>query len=421
MASNPTTSPLHGNETANRLSAEPTAAPGAPQVLALVAFAAFASMASMRACDSILPLLAAEFSVSKGVAAQTISGFAVAYGLLQFFYGPLADRLGKLRVMTVAVALCALANTLISVAPSLELVTLARAFAGAAGGGIVPLSIALIGDTVAYHERQETLSRLMVVTISGLIAGQWLGGLVADWLGWRLLFAGLAAGFAVLVWPMRRAQSRIPAPPAEVPGEARPTLLGQLKRLLRRRWARLILALVALEGAFAFATISFVPVTLNQTFGLSIARSGAVMALFGVGGLAYALGARALIARLGERRMALTGGLIVGLGMAIIALAPRWEWAALGCFLGGVGLYMMHNTLQANASQMMPAIRGTSVAMFAACFFSGQSVGVAVEALVIDAGSPRAMFAAASLALPLLGAYFAWGLRRRDAWQGADG
>ena len=106
--------------------------------LRLVGIAAFASMMSMRACDSILPLLAKEFEVSAGSAAQTISAFSIAYGALQFFYGPLGDRLGKLRVMSVAVALCAIANLLIALSPSLELMSLGRALAGAGGAGIIP-------------------------------------------------------------------------------------------------------------------------------------------------------------------------------------------------------------------------------------------------------------------------------------------
>ena len=196
-----------------------------PRTLVLVGFAAFASMMSMRACDSILPLLAKEFAVSPGVAAQTMSAFAIAYGALQFFYGPLGDRLGKLRVMSVAVAVCALANLMIALSPSLELMTLGRALAGIGGAGIIPLSIALVGDSFEYEHRQEALSRLMIVTITGLIAGQWIGGLIADWAGWRALFLGLALGFLAITLPLRwvtRDQSRRSAPLSDMPDPGNP-------------------------------------------------------------------------------------------------------------------------------------------------------------------------------------------------------
>ena len=402
--------------------------------LVLVGFAAFASMMSMRACDSILPLLAKEFAVSPGVAAQTMSSFAIAYGVLQFFYGPLGDRLGKLRVMSVAVAVCALANFLIAISPSLELMTLGRVLAGIGGAGIIPLSIALVGDSFEYEHRQEALSRLMIVTITGLIAGQWIGGLIAEWAGWRALFLGLAAGFLAIAIPLRwstRDQSRnspslpgMPGPDApgtNSPSTPHPSMVRQIQRLIRLRWARRVLAVVAIEGGFAFATLSFIPVFLHDEFGLSITWAGAVMALFGLGGLVYTGFSKALIRNLGERGMAIVGGCAVGVAMGLVAFGPSWEWAAAGCLLGGGGLYMMHNTLQANASQLLPQIRGTSVSLFAACLFIGQSLGVAIEAWAIDQGAAREVFIAAMITLPLLGLWFGQGLRVRDAWQLEDG
>ena len=62
-----------------------------------IALAAFGSTASMRICDPMLITLGREFQVSTGDASAVISAFAVAYGVLQFFYGPMGDRIGKLR------------------------------------------------------------------------------------------------------------------------------------------------------------------------------------------------------------------------------------------------------------------------------------------------------------------------------------
>ena len=48
----------------------------------------------------------------------------------------------------------------------------------------------------------------------------------------------------------------------------------------------------------------------------------------------------------------------------------------------GMGFYMLHNTLQTNATQMAPERRGTAVSQFAASLFIGQSVGVAIAGIV---------------------------------------
>jgi MFS family permease len=145
-----------------------------------------------------------------------------------------------------------------------------------------------------------------------------------------------------------------------------------------------------------------VPAHLHGAFGLSLGAAGAVTALYGLGGVAWALNARWLIPRLGERGLATGGGALLFLGMGLLAFAGTWAWAAPGCLLGGFGLYMLHSTLQTHATQMAPEARGTAVALFALALFGGQSLGVAAGAFVLDHGSPRIVFGAAMLLLPVL-------------------
>ena len=78
----------------------------------------------------------------------------------------------------------------------------------------------------------------------------------------------------------------------------------------------------------------------------------------------------------------------------------------------GLGFYMLHNTLQTNATQMSPEARGTAVALFSSALYLGQSLGVALFALIDRAGAP-AIFIVAVL-LPLLGWWFAAQLRGRN-------
>ena len=75
----------------------------------------------------------------------------------------------------------------------------------------------------------------------------------------------------------------------------------------------------------------------------------------------------------------------------------------------GVGFYMLHNTLQVNATQMAPAARGSAVSLFALCLFTGQSAGVWLAGKVVDAYATEPVFIAVSLGLALLG----WNFRRR--------
>ena len=81
---------------------------------------------------------------------------------------------------------------------------------------------------------------------------------------------------------------------------------------------------------------------------------------------------------LGERGLCTWGGTGLGIAFAAMALAPTAEVEFAAIVLSGVSFYMLHNTLQTNATQMAPERRGTAVAAFACCFFLGQSVGVGV-------------------------------------------
>lgn len=384
----------------------------------VLGLASFSSMASLRACDAILPLLAREFSATTGAAAQTISAFAVAYGLLQIVYGPMGDRLGRPRVMAWAAVCCALSNLALAGAPSLGSAIGWRLLAGAASGGIVPLSLAWIGDAVVYGRRQIMLTRLMIATILGMISGQWLGGLLADAVGWRVVFLVLAGLFSLAAWFLFR-EAR--AHRAAGPKSARPRTEGRwmqtfsrpIAQVLEVRWARRVLWVVLLEGTFAFAAFSFVPSFLHLEFGLTLGQSGAVMALYGVGGLCFAAVARRAIGGLGERGLVLCGGAALGVAMAVLAVTPGWAWAMPACLVGGLGFYMLHSTLQAHATQMAPEIRGTAVSLFVVCLFLGQSLGVVMAAQAVDHASVRWVFAASAFALPAASLWFARQLRRR--------
>lgn len=383
---------------------EGVAPDGGIHLLLILGLASFASMASMRACDALLPQIAVEFAVSTGLAAHMIAAFAVAYGLLQVVYGPMGDRLGKARVMGWAVLGCAFANLVVAAAPDLDMAVLGRALAGGAAGGIVPLSIASIGDSVAYDRRQETLARLSLATIGGMIAGQWLGGVLAETLGWRAVFFLLSLGFAAVSWPVWRWALRSPRPqPGAVAGAS---YAGQLLQIWRAPWARIVLFTASVEGMVALAPLTLLPSHLHATFGLSLGEAGAVTALYGVGGLCFALGSARLIRRLGERGLAATGGGALAVAMATLAAAPGWIWAGPACFLAGVGFYMLHSTLQTHATQMAPAVRGTAISVFVVCLFGGQSLGVVLAAAVVDLGSARWVFAACAVVLALLCGWF---------------
>ncbi|MFT4240755.1 MAG: MFS transporter [Acidovorax sp.] len=383
-------------------------------MLRLMGLAAFASMASMRVTDPMLVALSREFKVTTGDASAVIAAFAVAYGVLQIVYGPLGDRLGKARVVAFATAGCAVFSLATALAPSLALLVAARALMGAAGAGIIPLCMAWIGDRVPYDQRQVTLARLMGATVTGMMAGQWFGGFATEALGWRAAFVVLALLFgtaAALLWRHARADAaRQPATAFSLPA-----YLAALRGLLGMPRVRWVLAMVGIEGVLGFGTLAFVPARMVEGFGMSAAAAGGVMVFYGVGGLLYSLLARRWLAWLGEQGLVLVGAALVATGLLLLA----WAWAAvaavLGCLLAGLGFYMLHNTLQVQATQMAPQARGMAVTLFACVLFLGQSTGVTAVGFGVDRGWLQGAFSAAALGVLVLGAAVSRQVRPRSA------
>jgi predicted MFS family arabinose efflux permease len=370
----------------------------------------FCSSASMRACDPMLPALEQAFGVTTGRAALTISAYAVAYGLLQLFFGPLGDRFGKRRMIGYAALGCVFGNLLALAALNLDMLVVARFLGGASAAGIIALVLAWVGDTVRYEDRQVVLARFTMLSLGGMIAGQWVSGLLIEWFGWRSVFAVIATVFGAggLAITFNREVRAEPVPPPSGQGHAR-----DLLQVLAEPWARWMLLLVMLEGAFAFSALAFLPAFLVSEFGLGLSAAAAIVALYGIGGFFYAFLARRWLAVIGESGMVLGGGLALGIGWMVLALASRWELAIPAALLAGLGFYMLHGTLQTHATQMVPALRGTAVSLFAATMFLGISAGVAIASAVVDLTGTRPVFLAAAVVLVALGAVFAFILRQR--------
>jgi predicted MFS family arabinose efflux permease len=85
----------------------------------------------------------------------------------------------------------------------------------------------------------------------------------------------------------------------------------------------------------------------------------------------------------------------------------------------GFGAYMLHNTLQTFATQLLPEARATGFSVFATLFFLSQSLGVAVGALMLRDGGAAAVFVAAALVLAGYGLWFGGRAHRRVPAPGA--
>ncbi len=388
---------------------ESTAAIPSRAIIAL-SFAAFGSGMSMRIADSMLVRLAADFGIALGAAAMVITVFGFAYGLSQLLFGPLGDRYGKYLVIAWGCIACAFTAALCGVATDFSVLLAARMIAGASCASLIPLSMAWIGDVVVYEERQSVLARFLIGQILGLSSGILLGGISADYLDWRFPFFVISACFLVTGIVLVRMNRLLPAHARRLhraDGHALARMVSEFRRVVEVDWARKVLGTVAVEGALVYGGLAFVPTHLHAVYRLSLSGAGGLVMLFGLGGFVFAMRSKSLVRQLGEVGLVRFGALLMAASLVVIAASPVWWLAIPACFVFGLGFYMMHNTLQINATQMAPERRGAAVAAFASCFFIGQSAGVAAGGVLLEPLGTAPLLAAAGVGVAMIGERFA--------------
>lgn len=321
--------------------------------------------------DSLLHVIATDFAVSVPQVAIVVAAFTLPYGLSQLVLGPLGDRFGKLRVILGALLGSAAFNGACSLVPDLPWMVLLRACAGATSAGLIPVSMAYIGDSVPYAQRQVVLSRFLTgVVVAQMLAGP-LGGVFGQYVGWRGVFvvlSGLAFATALAL------ALRIRGLPDQR-SEGRLFRLSSYAALARHRTGRLVLLASMVDGILLVGCFPFQAPYLHEAFGLNYAAVGLVLACFGLGAWVYIAWAKPLLHRFGEAGLVLAGGLLMSGAVALAALSRNWELFIPAQLMLGLGFFMLHSVLQARATEILPNARGTAVATFAFMLFLGQSMG----------------------------------------------
>ncbi len=368
-------------------------------------------MVSMRISDPLLPVISEEFQIPTGDASVIAGAFAISYGISQFLFGPLADRFGKLYILGWALLLSVIANCGVSFSQQFDAIVFWRAVSGATTAGIVPLSMAWIGETVAYQERQPTLAKFLYGVLGGVIGGQIIGGFYADFGQWRGSFLVVAALYLIclaLLMASGTAQRIIHQPETGPATKAHRHFIN----VFSNRWALFILCITGIEGVFLYGAMVFIPAYLHLELDIPLSLAGLMMSGFGLGGLLYASTARMMLSRLKETGLVWAGGVLLGIASLLLLVPVHWLIPATGIFAMGLGLYMLHNTLQTHATQMAPASRGTAVSLFACSLFIGQSIGISAAGALVDFAGFTPLFWISAIALPLLSLWFAHFLRR---------
>ena len=370
-------------------------------IFLVFAACAFASGFALRLVDPIVLPVAAHFAVSPATAAMLNTAYALPYAFAQPFLGPLGDRFGKPRCIQVCVAGLAAMLLLSTLATSFATLLATRILAGIFAGGLIPIVLAGLGDAYDMQERQVMIGRMLFAIISGQMLGSVVSGFANDAFGWHsslVVAAGVGVLAAAIAW--------LGMPRGAAAGAARSSgsftaLYGRVFANPKAPWLYTCVFVegVAFYGIFPFMSALLLAQTQPGAPSIS-AETGLVLGAFGIGGLLYALSVRPLLRRFGMRRMCLIGATTGAVSYAALGFLPLWWLDAAAMFFAGIAFYMLHNSLQTEATELSPTARGSAVALFACGFFAGQGIGPLVVGPLLHATGPHvAMLVLAAVVL----------------------
>ncbi|HWM82796.1 MAG TPA: MFS transporter [Pseudolabrys sp.] len=342
-------------------------------LLNLVAFVAFATTLATRATDPVMLQIASTFDVTPATAALLASAFALPYAAVQPVLGPLADMVSKTRLMTVCLSLLVLSSAAAMLAVNFPMLMAMRALAGIAAGGIFPIALALVGDRFPVETRQVAIGRLLAAAMMGNLLGASGAGVLGDLFGWRSVFA-VNAGIGLLVFVMALSGFRRIADAA--PGRFDlSSVVPNYRAIFRKPQAKYCFGIVFVEAMLVFGLFPHVANLLAGDGEGRAAIAGIVIAGFGIGAILYTVTVSTLLRYVAGHRLMLAGGLMMGLSFLVTALRLPWPYEFANFLLLGFGMYFLHGYIQVVVTELVPAARGSALAVHSAAFFFGQAVG----------------------------------------------
>ncbi|HEX2116557.1 MAG TPA: multidrug effflux MFS transporter [Alphaproteobacteria bacterium] len=296
-----------------------------------------------------VPWIGRDLGADVAATQLTLSVFLAAFAIAQIPVGPLSDRFGRRPVLLIGLAIYVLASVACAVAPSIEMLILARAVQAIGACAGVVLGRAIVRDIYGRDRAARMLAYIGSAMALAPMVGPILGGAVQSAFGWRWNFGILTTfGIVALALAWRGlAESNVQRDASALDPVRMAENFG---RLLRHRAFLGFALTVAFSYAGLFAFISGSSFVLIDALGVATEHFGFFFAMGVIGYIAGTQIAGRLTMRMGIARMVWLGGTIsLAGGAAMVALTPAAAgtvWAAfavalpMACYMVGTGILM---------------------------------------------------------------------------------
>jgi MFS transporter, YNFM family, putative membrane transport protein len=356
------------------------------RLLAALACAGVATFAQLYSPQAVLPLISADLGVGAASAALVVSASTVGLAVGVIPWSALADRIGRVKAISISVTVATLVGMLVPFAPTFALLLAGRFVEGLMVGGVPAIAVAYLTEEVdPVHAARAAGIFVGGTTIGGLL-GRIVSSPVAEVAGWRVgvftvaVICGIAAVGFVKLAPEPRGFTPVLRDDANPEGSLDHRLAVNLRT---PRQLVLFAQGFLLMGGFV-ALYNFLGFYLTRPpFNLS---PSAVSLMF----LAYLAGtwassrAGAEATRFGRKRVLVVSVSIMMLGIAM-TLSDNVIAVLVGLVVATAGFFGAHSTAAGWTGQAAPVGKAQASSLYNLFYYGGSSAvgwlgGVAFDA-----------------------------------------
>jgi MFS transporter, DHA1 family, inner membrane transport protein len=350
------------------------------------------------------------FSISASQAGllMLVGGLVVGVGAPLF--AAFTSRIERRHLLTGSLLLYGLGHLGSALVPQFELQLFLRAITVVGAAIFTPQAASTVGLLVPSEKRAGAIAFIFIGWSAASVAGIPLGTLLADVLGWRMVYALMSILCLVAaagVWFVLK------------PGLfVVPLSLAAWKETFSNplMWIVFVVTLLSMSGQFAM--FGYIAPILKQGFAASSQMISVMFAVVGVAGVIGNTLASRVVARLGIDQVIAVGFLALCVGFAGFALSwGNFGAAACAAVFWGLGSFSSNSLQQSRLVALAPHLAAATVALNTSVVYLGQSIGSAVGGRLIDSGQmARIPFVALGFLLgALLLSLFAQRLTRQRA------
>ena len=345
------------------------------RLLAALFCAGVATFAQLYSPQAVLPLISADLRIGAAEAALTISASTVGLAIGVIPWSTLADRIGRVRAISVSVTIATAVGLLVPFAPSYQLLLAGRFLEGLMIGGVPAIAIAYLTEEVDPAHAARAAGTFVAGTTIGGLMGRLVSSPVADIAGWRVgvFTVAVLCGFAALSFVKLAPQPRGFIPSKLSGANPDGGLGGRLLANLRsRRQLTLFAQGFLLMGGFV-ALYNFLGFRLT---GAPFFLPPFVVSLVFVAYLAGTWAssrAGAEATRFGRKRVLMVSVLIMGAGVAV-TLSDNVIAVLAGLLIATAGFFGAHSIASGWTGQSAPAGKAQASSLYTLFYYGGSSV-----------------------------------------------